>query len=661
MTQDSLAAISYEVEALDGPAQIVVQSELVANEELPLPEKDPRAAMPPDGPLLEEQSHAEGTSGYLVHRTERSGLRIAAAMDHEFDEERDLALSIARETDEVRFTAATSLEQGESFRILKFIAYGCSAERSSVALADEVVGVITAARQTGWDGLLKAQRSFLDEFWDHGDIEVEGDPAIQQAVRFSLFHILQTTARADGNAIPAKGLTGNGYDGHSFWDTESFVIPVLLWTTPESAARLLRWRHATLPAARRRARQLNLAGATFPWRTINGEECSGYWPAGTAAFHINASVGDAVRRYVDATGDDEFSAGEGLELLIETARLWRSLGHHDAAGRFRIDGVTGPDEYSAVTDNNIYTNLMAARNLIGAADAAERHPRHAWEFGVDEEEMAAWRDAAAAIHLPFDDDLGIHAQSDGFTLHEVWDFEGMRADQYPLMLHFAYFDLYRKQVVKQADLVLAMHLCGDAFTAEQKARNFAYYEQLTVRDSSLSACTQSVMAAEVGHLDLAYDYLVECALMDLGDLEHNTRDGLHIASIAGTWIALVAGFAGMRDHTGSLTFRPQLPERITALRFTLVVRGGRLTVEIDPSTTRYAYQGPEELCFSHYDESVTLMDGESISLPVTRTRAGPAPSQPARRGPGQNLRRPEPVPRRRATDVAGTASYPEPR
>ena len=264
-------------------------------------------------------------------------------------------------------------------------------------------------------------------------------------------------------------------------------------------------------------------------------------------------------RYLAATGDEQFERETGVPLLVETARLWRSLGHHDPAGNFRIDGVTGPDEYSAIADNNVYTNLMAQRNLRAAADVAERHPEQAAALGVDDEEQASWRDAAERMVIVYDETLGVHPQSERFTSHQVWDFSATGPEDYPLLLHVPYFELYRKQVVKQADLVLALYSCGDAFTPEQKARDFAYYEPLTVRDSSLSACIQSVVAAEVGHLDLAYDYFAEAALMDLGDLEHNTADGIHIASVAGTWIAAVAGFGGFRDHGGVLSFAPRLP------------------------------------------------------------------------------------------------------
>jgi alpha,alpha-trehalose phosphorylase len=387
-----------------------------------------------------------------------------------------------------------------------------------------------------------------------------------------------------------------------------------------------------LPEARKHAIDLGLAGAAYPWRTIRGQECSGYWPAGTAAFHINADISDAILRYLDATQDSDFEREHGLEMLVETARLWRKLGHHDADGRFRIDGVTGPDEYSAIADNNVYTNLMAQQNLVAAADAASKYMDEAGALGVTTEEAAAWRDAAAAMVIPFDERLGVHPQAEGFTEHARWDFEATPAEKYPLLLNYPYFELYRTQVVKQADLVLAMHLRGDAFTPEQKARNFAYYEALTVRDSSLSACTQSVIAAEVGHLELAHDYLAEAALMDLYDVQHNTRDGLHMASLAGAWTALVAGFGGMRAERGTLAFSPRLPGGISRLTFRLRYRGRRLCIAISHRRVRYELLDGEPLPLSHHGEELLLED-KPVERDVPEVPPRPAPHQPAGRGP----------------------------
>ena len=516
---------------------------------------------------------------------------------------------------------------------MKFFAYGWSSQRSFPAIRDQVIAALSEATHTGWDGLLAAQRAYLDGFWERADVELEGDTELQQAVRFGLFHTLQAGARAEQRAIAAKGLTGPGYDGHTFWDTERFVLPVLTYTEPDAARDALRWRHVTLDLARERAKQLGLEGAAFPWRTIRGQECSGYWPAGTAAFHIGADIADAVQRYYDATGDDTFEREIGLELLVETARLWRSLGHHDPDGRFRIDGVTGPDEYSAVADNNVYTNLMAQRNLRAAADAVARHPRRAADLDADFEEAAAWRDAARDMVVPWDDHLGVHPQSENFTSHDVWDFENTAPDHYPLLLHFPYFDLYRKQVVKQADLVLALHARGDAFTHEEKVRDFEYYERLTVRDSSLSACTQAVLAAETGHLELAYDYFAEAAFMDLRDLEHNTRDGVHIASLAGAWMAAVAGFGGMRDYDGELTFAPRLPARLTRLRFRLVFRGRHLRVDVTKRNATYTLLAGEPLRIAHHGTPLDLTTAEASSGEIPSLPERPRPSQPQGREP----------------------------
>jgi alpha,alpha-trehalose phosphorylase len=631
LVQRSVAAMSYEVEAVDQPVRIVVQSELVANESLPDTIKDPRTAAVVDCPLAAEESVAGEQSVVMVHRTRESGLRIAAAMGHEIDSP-DGTIETEVSEDVGRVTVATRLEPGQRLRIIKYLTYGWSSQRSRPALHDQVIAALAAAKLSGWEGLLREQREYLDDFWGGADVEVDGDPEVQQAVRFGLFHVLQAGARGERRPISSKGLTGPGYDGHTFWDTESFVLPVLTYTQPRVVADALRWRHSTLDAAKARAEQLGLAGAAFPWRTISGDECSGYWPAGTAAFHIGADIAHAVIRYLQATEDEDFARDYGLELLVQTARLWRSLGHHDAQGRFRIDGVTGPDEYSAIADDNVYTNLMAQQNLQAAADLAERHPEQAEHLGVTDEETASWRDAAADMYIPYDERLQVHPQSEDFTDHAPWDFESTGADQYPLMLNFPYFDIYRKQVVKQADLVLAMHLRGEAFTPEQKARNFTYYEAITVRDSSLSASTQAVMAAETGHLDLAHDYLGEAALMDLSDLEHNTRDGLHIASLAGAWTALVAGLGGMRVVKGRLEFTPRLPGGITRLVFRMRFRGCRLKIHITGHEVVYELLEGEPLEIFHNGDPLVL-NGGAVTRPVSPPPMRPTPTQPRGRAP----------------------------
>jgi alpha,alpha-trehalose phosphorylase len=637
--QRAIAAVHYEVEPIGEPARIVVQSSLVANEPVPEPTDDPRKALALRAPLEGEYHLHDALKVSLGHHTRHSGLRVAAALDHVIDGPDDTVIESESEPDLARVTISTELEPGQSLKIDKLLAYGWSGVRSMPALRDQVDAALSAAMRTGWDGLVAAQREYFDGVWYRSDIEIEGDPQLQQAVRFAIFQVVQAAARAEYRGIPAKGLTGRGYDGHTFWDMETYLLQVLTYASPRAVRQALMWRHSTLGIARERARELRLAGAAFPWRTIRGEECSGYWPAGTAGFHINADIADAVRRYVAATGDAEFEGGPGLDLLVETARLWQSLGHFDELGSFRIDGVTGPDEYSALHDNNVFTNLMAARNLRVAADAASRHPEPAAALGVTDVEISSWRAAADAIVIPYDHELGVTQQSEGFTRYRHWDFASMSEEEYPLLLHFPYYLLYSSQVVKQADLVFALYFCPESFTPEQKLRDFNYYEAITVRDSSLSASIQAIVAAEVGHLDLAYGYLRETAFVDLWDLAGNTDDGVHLAAMAGAPLAVVAGFGGMRDNGDMLAFAPRLPEAISRMSFGLIYRGRLIRVTLDAGETRYELHDGEPIELIHHGERFELgIDTPQVLLnpevPEVPPVQPPPLRDPCRRGVG---------------------------
>lgn len=631
----AIAAIEYEVEPVDGPARLIVQSQLVTNEEPPeVDSADPRVAAALQDPLVAVGQDVEQDGAILIHRTRASELTMAAGMDHVVECAGQYEVEHEAREDWARTTVVTVVQPGQTLRLVKYIGYGWSATRSPHALRDQVAAALTSARYAGWDTLVLQQREYLDNFWATADVEVDGDPILQQAVRFGLFQVLSAGARAERRAIGAKGLTGTGYSGHTFWDIEGFVLPVLIMTHPEAAADSLRWRASTLHLAKARAAALGLQGAAFPWRTIRGEETSAYWPASTAAFHINAGIARAFEYYRLSTGDESLERECGVEVLVETARLWVSLGHHDREGVWHVQGVTGPDEYTAVVDCNVFTNLMAARNLRAADEACERHPDLAAAFGVDDEERRAWRAAADAVHIPYDAELGVHPQCTGFTRYGEWDFHANT--KYPLMLHAPYFQLYRKQVVKQADLVLAMHWCGEAFTAKDKAWNLDYYERRNVRDSSLSACTQAVMCAEVGHLELAHAYLHEAALVDLRDLQGNTSQGLHMASLAGTWTALVDGLGGLREGGERLRVAPALPEGIDRLAFRVLWRGMTLKVEADHETVTCTLLGHdgEELPIRVYDEDVVVRMGEPVTRPVRVTEPLlPEPPQPPGRAP----------------------------
>ncbi len=413
LTQRAVAAIQWEVEAVGDPARIVVQSELVANEPQPSPgSKDPRAAAALRAPLQCEFSAAKRRARHArPSHAGRAGSRWAPRWTTSSrgrtappPSRRPRRTSGASRSPPTSRTASASRSSSSSPTAGRRHA---PCRRCATRSRRRSSRRATRAGSGCWRA--SASRSTCSGTWRTSSSRVTSRSSRRSAS--GSFTRMQAGARAERRAIPAKGLTGPGYDGHAFWDTETFVLPLLTYSAPHAAAAALHWRHSTLPLARERARTLNLNGATFPWRTIAGEECSAYWPAGTAAFHVSADVADAAIRYVQVTGDEDFERETGVELLVETARLWASLGHHDDGGGFRIDGVTGPDEYSAVADNNVYTNLMAQRNLRGAADAVGRHPERARELGVEDDEVAAWLRAANEVRLPYDEELGVHAQS----------------------------------------------------------------------------------------------------------------------------------------------------------------------------------------------------------------------------------------------------------
>jgi alpha,alpha-trehalose phosphorylase len=622
-----LAAIEYEIEVTDRPATLVVSSELHPNKSEQTNTGDPRETAALYGQvLLPLFSHGSEHRVVLGHTTRASKLNIVTGMDHRVTTECRYTTEQHHSDDRGAVTFTIAAEPGTPFTLVKYLAYHTSAVDSADKLHDRAHALLDRSVGDEFATLTERQTAFMTSFWQGADVVVEGDAAVQQAARFSQFQILQASARADTTGIPAKGLTGQGYEGHYFWDEEIFALDPLTYALPDVAKNVLLFRHQTIDAARARASEMNQRGALYPWRTINGEEASAYFPAGTAACHINADITYALRRYVDATGDVELLHDYGAEMLVETARFYADLGYFSdrRGGAFCIDEVTGPDEYSALVDNNTYTNLMAADNLRFAADTADQlrrdepdvFERLTQRTDLDPAEIDLWRRAADHMYVPFDDELQIHGQDDSFLDQPRWDFANTPADHYPLLLHYHPLVLYRHQVIKQADLVLALQLQGDDIDLEQKRRDFDYYDALTTGDSSLSACMQAVVAAEVGYLEQAYSYARTTALMDIQNVNHNVRDGIHIAAMAGTWVALVRGFGGLRTGDGRLRFAPQLPSQWTRLRFSLEYRGRAVEVDIDQQTTTYGLRQGEPLTVVHWGDELEIPAGAPITAPT---------------------------------------------
>jgi alpha,alpha-trehalose phosphorylase len=525
-----------------------------------------------------------------------------------------------------RATFSYTAEPGQTFTLTKFLTYHTSGTERPSELRARAHRTLDRAIANGFDALLADQKAFMGDFWSRSDIEIDGPahPRVQQCLRWNLFQLLQATARVENAGVPAKGLTGQAYEGHYFWDMEIYVMPFLIYTAPAVARNVLKFRHSILDKARERAKELNQKGALFPWRTISGEEASAYYAAGTAQYHINAAIAYTLKKYVEVSGDQEFLVNYGAEILVETARLWYDLGFFSdrQGGKFCIHSVTGPDEYTAVVNNNAYTNMMARENLWYAAQVVEelraKNPKayvalsHATK--LDPSEAADWKRAGDEMFIPFDQRTGINPQDDDFLDREVWDIKNTPKNKFPLLLHFHPLVIYRYQVIKQADIVLAMFLLGNEFSQELKKRNFDYYDPLTTGDSSLSACIQSIVAAEIGYDDVALKYLRFAVLMDLADVGGNVRDGVHIASIGGTWMAIVYGLAGMRDYDGEISFDPR--KFVDKLKFPLAVRGQKLIVDIDHGNVTYTLAQGAGLTIKHRDEAITLMEGRNAKRTV---------------------------------------------
>ncbi len=490
---------------------------------------------------------------------------------------------------------------GKNLTFTKYFYYHTSGRAGEELPLEQVQEHRSKAAHSTWEELAEQQKRYYNQFWHHADVGVTGDDKLQQALRFNLFQLNQSTGRDGMSSLAAKGLTGSGYEGHYFWDTEIYGMPFFNHTQSSVARSLITYRISTIDYARSRARELHQRGALFPWRTINGLEASAYFPAGTAQYHINADIAYTILQYLEVTGDDSILDEGAAELLIETARLYLDLGffNPEKGGRFCLNEVTGPDEYSALVDNNCYTNVMVQHHFEGVVSLAgylREHRKQVWDrlestLFVTDEEIDLFSRAAELMYIPFDRKRGIHPQDDYFLNKEPWDTAKRGEIRHPMLLNYHPLVIYRHQVLKQADTVLALLLQHQRFPWYQRKRDFDFYEPLTTGDSSLSACIQGIVAYDCGYLDLGNEYLRQTALMDIDDLHRNTKDGLHTAAMAGSWMAMVYGLAGYRMMHAVPTFRPQLPPSLERLQFSLTFKKTILTVCIEQDMTTYCTDG----------------------------------------------------------------------
>ena len=522
-------------------------------------------------------------------------------------------------TDGFRQTLTFDISPGKPADLFRLTCYETDRGNNNIDMLEICRRELAGAQTAGYHALAQEQAAEMAKFSAKAFVSLPEDGDMEGAVNFNSTQLFMAAGRDAASSISAKGQTGDGYEGHVFWDAEIFVLPFFVFTLPDIARGMLEYRHSMLDYAREIAATMGHSNAAlYPWRTISGTECSSFFPAGTAQYHINADIAYAVQQYVEATDDLEFLSGPGIEMLVETARIWPQAGFFNRrkGGAFCLNRVTGPDEYSAIVDNNLYTNVMAKGHLeytLAAIQIIKRQSRDCYHsllrtMNITDKEMSLWEKIAANFFLPYSSEEEIYLQDEHFLEKEMWDFGSTPADNYPLLLHYHPLTIYRYQVCKQADAVLAMFLKSSEFSYERKAATLKYYEGITTQDSTLSPGTFAIVSAECNELEKAYEYLSKTSFIDIDDLCGNSSQGLHMAALANSWNSLVFGFGGMRSHGGVLRFNPRYSDSPGAYSFCVNFRGRLIRVDVAGDRVDYHLLKGKEIDIYHGETVYGLED-----------------------------------------------------
>lgn len=561
---------------------------------------------------------------YFEGKTKKSGLTAAFGVGHSCHGSMACQSVSALQKEAYAELTWTFLgQQSEKLVLDKFIVCTSSLDMQEESLFGFVEEKCRECTGLGYGYFKEKQTEYMKSFWDIADVGIQGDEALQQGIRFNLFHIMQAAGRDGRTSLGAKGLSGEGYEGHYFWDTEMYVLPVFVYTAPELAKKLLEYRYHTLDQARARARVLgHEKGALYPWRTINGEEASTYFPLGTAQYHINGDIAYAFQLYVDVSGDREFLKEMAAEVLCETARVWADVGcfAECRGNQYCICAVTGPDEYNAIVDNNFYTNLMARENIRYALKALEllkeTEPQFYQEFierlSITDQETAYWERIVENMYFPYDEKRQVYPLDDGFMMRKPWDDSRIPVEKRHLLYeNYHPLFIYRQRMSKQADAILGMYLHSNLFTKEELKRNYDFYQEVTLHHSSLSTCIFGILASEIGYQEEAYEYFSQSARMDLDDYHNNFYAGIHAANMAGTWLAIVNGFAGIRTNAGMLAFHPFVPKGWKGYTFRIQYRGSVLEADMTKEACRFTLISGCELELSVNGKKIKLTEKEA--------------------------------------------------
>lgn len=553
----------------------------------------------PDGTLTEcletQRIGFEGDFALLRRMLRASKIQVCVVTNTAFSGASGGPATKTVEGDQMREAFVALAEKGKTITAEKLACYYTSKDCAVEEMDAEAIATLESVVKAGFDAARVAHQQAWAKVWDVTDIAIDGDLGLQQAIRFSLFHTIQSTGRQGWNNIGANGMSGiSKYQGHYFWDTEIYVLPFYTYTFQQDAKNLLMYRYSILDKAREQAAIMDDTGAHFSWNSISGEECGVVYEASHAQYHINNAVAYGIFRYFEATGDKDFLYQYGAEVLFETARCMAHRGSFIEAlgGQFCINVVCGPDEYNPLVNNNCYTNMLTKFHLEFASkvlgmlqnEAPEKYKELVEKCGLTAAELTLWKQAAEKMYIPYNEKLGLYMQDDSFLYKDPVDFEHMTknevmkkyTDSHPL-------NTWRFQFIKQADTVLLTYLLNDHFTLEEKKKIYDYYEPKTIHASSLSPSIHSIIASEIGYREDAYNYFMKSARMDIDDYSGSTFFGNHAACMAASWMVMVNGFAGFRIVGGQMHFNPWMPEHWNRVKFKIVFQGHTIEVSLTKS------------------------------------------------------------------------------
>lgn len=624
IVDDEAGAISYSVIPLNFSASFEISGYIdgdVSNQDANYEEKF----------WLEHWRQTSDTAVALSMKTRKTGFIVCMATRMQLHLDGEQLRADAQVLEHEKFVGHSymlDLSAGQELVIQKFAAVLSSENYTEDALGPAALTLLNRINDKGFDVMLQEQGAAWAQKWQQSDIVIEGDPAAQQAIRFNIFQLNQTyTGEDDRLNIGPKGFTGEKYGGTTYWDTEAYCVPFYLATAPASVTRnLLIYRYKQLGKAIENAEKLGFKGgaALYPMVTINGEECHNEWEITFEEIHRNGAIAYAIFNYIRYTGDEAYLAEYGLEVLVSIARFWKQRVNWSAArGQYVMLGVTGPNEYENNVNNNWYTSTMARWCLEYAAEALtyvrnsdrQRYDEIVCKLKFDEEqELSDWSHICENIYLPEDNDLGIFLQQDGYLDKEQILVKDLDPSQRPLNQKWSWDRILRSVYIKQADVLQGIYFFEDRFDRDTIRRNFDFYEARTVHESSLSPCVHAILAAGLGDQQRAYEFYLRTARLDLDDYNNDTEDGLHITSMAGTWMSVVEGFAGMRAREGRLIFNPFIPERWKSFSFNVTFRGAVLSIKMSRESVELRNRShlPLELIVS--GQSLRLMPKAELNL-----------------------------------------------